>query len=109
MSNNTCLKLIKDLIMFYVKENYNNYLKENNIESIEYKDLDNIIDILYTQKKHHLKNFIQDSIKELLKDEHPGDLFINNIIIDIFRDDILCKQTLKTEIELYQKNNLSIK
>jgi hypothetical protein len=109
MSNNTCLKLIKDLIMFYVKENYNNYLKENNIESIEHKDLDNIIDILYTQKKNHLKKFIQDSIKELLKDEHPGDLFINNIIIDIFRDDILCKQTLKTEIELYQKNNLSIK
>ena len=28
------------------------------------------------------------------------------ILIDIFRDDELCKQTLKTEIELYQKNNL---
>ena len=47
------------------------------------------------------------SIKELLKNEHPGDLIINNIIIDIFTDDELCKQTLKTEIELYQKNNIS--
>ena len=74
---------------------------------IEASDLDNVIDILYTQKKDHLKQFIQNSMKELLKDEHPGDLIINNIIIDIFRDDILCKQTLKTEIELYQKNNLS--
>ena len=45
-------------------------------------------------------------MNELLKDQHPGDIFINNIIIDIFRDDDLCKQTLKTEIELYQKNNL---
>ena len=107
MSNNTCLKLIKDLIIFYVKENYNTYLREHSIKTIKEIDVDNVINILYTQNKEHLKEFIQNSIHELLKDEHPGDLFINNIIIDIFRDDNLCKQTLKTEIELYQKNNLS--
>ena len=107
MSNNTSLKLIKDLIIFYVKENYTAYLLEKNIKTIENSDLDNIIDLLYTQKKEHLKEFIKNSMKELLKDEHPGDLLINNIIMDIFRDDILCKTTLKTEIELYQKNNLN--
>jgi len=108
MSNNTSLKLIKDLIIFYVKENYTVYLLEKNIKTIENSDLDSIIDLLYTQKKEHLKEFIKNSMKELLKDEHPGDLLINNIIMDIFRDDILCKTTLKTEIELYQKNNLNI-
>jgi len=108
MSNNTYLKLIKDLIIFYVKENYTVYLLEKNIKTIENSDLDSIIDLLYTQKKEHLKEFIKNSMKELLKDEHPGDLLINNIIMDIFRDDILCKTTLKTEIELYQKNNLNI-
>ena len=107
MSNNTSLKLIKDLIIFYVKENYTVYLLEKNIKTIENSDLDSIIDLLYTQKKEHLKEFIKNSMKELLKDEHPGDLLINNIIMDIFRDDILCKTTLKTEIELYQKNNLN--
>ena len=107
MSNNTSLKLIKDLVIFYVKENYNAYLLEKNIKTIENSDLDSIIDLLYTQKKEHLKEFIKNSMKELLKDEHPGDLLINNIIMDIFRDDILCKTTLKTEIELYQKNNLN--
>ena len=107
MSNNTSLKLIKDLIIFYVKENYTVYLLEKNIKTIENSDLDSIIDLLYTQKKEHLKEFIKNSMKELLKDEHPGDLLINNIILDIFRDDILCKTTLKTEIELYQKNNLN--
>ena len=106
MSNNTCLKLIKDLIVFYVKENYNTYLREHGIETIEEIDLDNVIDILYTQNKEHLNEFIKNSLHELLKDKHPGDVFINNIIIDIFRDDDLCKQTLKTEIELYQKNNI---
>ena len=108
MSNNTSLKLIKDLVIFYVKENYNAYLLEKNIKTINSEDLDNVINILYTEKKDHLKIFIQNSMHELLKDEHPGDVFINNIIIDIFRDDNLCKQTLKTEIELYQKNNLNI-
>jgi len=107
MSNNTSLKLIKDLVIFYVKENYTAYLLEKNIKTIENSDLDSIIDLLYTQKKEHLKEFIKNSMKELLKDEHPGDLLINNIIMDIFRDDILCKTTLKTEIELYQKNNLN--
>ena len=105
--SNTSLKIVKDLIIFYVKENYNAYCVEHGLTYIEASDLDNVIDILYTQKKNHLKQFIQNSMKELLKHEHPGDLIINNIIIDIFRDDILCKQTLKTEIELYQKNNLS--
>ena len=105
--SNTSLKIIRDLIIFYVKENYNAYCVEHGLTYIEASDLDNVIDILYTQKKDHLKQFIQNSMKELLKDEHPGDLIINNIIIDIFRDDILCKQTLKTEIELYQKNNLA--
>ena len=107
MSNNTSLKLIKDLIIFYVKENYTVYLLEKNIKTIENSDLNSVIDLLYTQKKEHLKEFIKNSMKELLKDEHPGDLLINNIILDIFRDDILCKTTLKTEIELYQKNNLN--
>jgi hypothetical protein len=105
--SNTSLKIIRDLIIFYVKENYNVYCAEHGLKYIESSDLDNVIDILYTQKKDHLKQFIQNSMKELLKDEHPGDLIINNIIIDIFRDDNLCKTTLKTEIELYQKNNLS--
>ena len=107
MSNNTSLKLIKDLVIFYVKENYTAYLLEKNIKTIETNDLDSVIDLLYTQKKEHLKEFIKNSMKELLKDEHPGDFLINNIILDIFRDDILCKTTLKTEIELYQKKNLS--
>ena len=55
MSNNTSLKLIKDLVIFYVKENYNAYLLEKNIKTIETCDLDSVIDLLYTQKKEHLK------------------------------------------------------
>ena len=101
------LSIIKELITFYIKTNYEQYLTDNNIETIPQSDIDKVIDKLYTDKKEHLKSFILSSMKELLKDEYPGDLIISNILNDILRDDQLCKRTLINEIDLYQKNNLS--
>ena len=99
------LNTIKELITFYVKTNYENYLEEHKIKSIS--NISDIVDEIYTQNKEHLQGFILSSMKELLKDEYPGDLIIKNILIDIFRDDNLCKRRLIIEIELYQKNNMS--
>ena len=99
------LNMIKELITFYVKTNYENYLEEHKIKSIS--NISDIVDEIYTQNKEHLQGFILSSMKELLKDEYPGDLIIKNILIDIFRDDNLCKRRLIIEIELYQKNNMS--
>ena len=101
------LSIIKELITFYIKTNYEQYLVNNEIKTIPTEQIDNVVDTLYTNKKNHLKTFILSSMKELLKDEYPGDLIISNILNDILRDDQLCKRTLINEIDLYQKNNLS--
>jgi len=101
------LSIIKELITFYIKTNYEQYLVENELETIPTEQIDNVVDTLYTNKKEHLKTFILSSMKELLKDEYPGNLIISNILNDILRDDQLCKRTLINEIDLYQKNNLS--
>tara|TARA_Y100001938_G_C7782901_1_gene278781 strand:- start:182 stop:505 length:324 start_codon:yes stop_codon:yes gene_type:complete len=101
------LSIIKELITFYIKTNYEQYLVDNEIKTIPTEQIDNVVDTLYTNKKEHLKTFILSSMKELLKDEYPGDLIISNILNDILRDDQLCKRTLINEIDLYQKNNLS--
>ena len=101
------LSIIKELITFYIKTNYEQYLIDNEIETIPTEQIDNVVDTLYTNKKVHLKTFILSSMNELLKDEYPGDLIISNILNDILRDDQLCKRTLINEIDLYQKNNLS--
>ena len=101
------LSIIKELITFYIKTNYEQYLVDNEIATIPTEQIDNVVDTLYTNKKEHLKTFILSSMKELLKDEYPGDLIISNILNDILRDDQLCKRTLINEIDLYQKNNLS--
>ena len=53
----TLEKRIRDLIHFYVKENYNNYLTTNNITIILESDIPNVVEILYEQKKDHIQVF----------------------------------------------------
>ena len=99
----TIQKTIKDLIFFYIKTNYDNYLKENNLEFIPDDRIDQVISTLYTERKEHLKVFIKESLKKLLKGEYPGDLVVLNILLEIFADDALCKNRLITEIKLHQQ------
>jgi hypothetical protein len=80
-------KRIRDLIHFYVKENYNHYLQSKNISSIKEEDIPKVVEELYTQKKDHIQIFVKDSLKVMLKEEMPEEYIINNILSDIFRDD----------------------
>lgn len=105
-------RTVKDLIIFYIKENYNKYLSENNIEYIEEKDLKKIISDMYYPKKDDLKEFVKNCIKELTKDnsdEYPGDLVINNIFYNIYQDDELNINRLYIEIKLFQEENIKNK
>jgi len=99
-------RTIKDLVIFYVKENYNNYLKENNLQKIDKVKIKEIISNLYYPKKDHLKQFVKDSMKELWKDDYPGDLIIDNIFFDIYQDDKFNINRISVEIELHQENNI---
>ena len=99
-------KTIRDLIYFYVKTNYNEYLKDNNIKMIPENEIENIINKLYINRKDHIQIFIKDSLKKLYEqkmDEYPGDQTIKNILINVFQDDDLCKNRLIIEIKLHQQ------
>ncbi len=96
------LKMIKDLVIFYVKTNYEEYLKSNSINKIEDDKIPGVVDSLYTEKKEHLRGFILNSMKEMLKSEYPGDLPINAILNDVFIDDEFNKTKLVDEIKTYQ-------
>ena len=99
-------KNIRDLIFFYVKTNYNEYLKKKNIKIIDENKIDKIINSLYDERKEHIQIFIKDSLKQLYKskiDEYPGDQTIINILLNIFQDDELCKNRLSIEIKLHQQ------
>ena len=99
-------RTIKDLVIFYVKENYNSYLKENKLEKIDKEKIKGIISELYYPKKDHLKQFVKESMKELWKNEYPGDLIIDNIFFSIYQDDKFNINRICVEIELHQENNM---
>ena len=99
-------KNIKDLIFFYIKINYEEYLKEHKLKIIPENEISTIVSILYDNRKDHIQEFIKSSLKEIYKDkseEYPGDLIVLNILVDIFADDELCKNRLIIEIKLHQQ------
>ena len=57
-------KLIQDLIMFYVKENYNSYLSEHNLDIIPEDKLETVIESLYSERKRASKRICKRIIKE---------------------------------------------
>tara|TARA_Y100000768_G_C23869849_1_gene629914 strand:- start:56 stop:397 length:342 start_codon:yes stop_codon:yes gene_type:complete len=96
-------KRIRDLIHFYVKENYNHHLQKNELTFIKEEDIPAVVDQLYTVKKDHIQVFVKDSLKVMLQDEMPDEYIINNLLSEIFRDDELCKNRLIMEIKLHQQ------
>ena len=96
-------KRIRDLIHFFVKENYNNYLEVNKITTILDNDIPNVVEQLYDNKKNHIQVFVKDSLKIMLGNEMPEEYIINNLLSEIFRDDILCKNRLIMEIKIHQQ------
>ena len=99
----TLEKRIRDLIHFYVKENYNHYLTVHKLDTIQVNDIPSVVEELYSQRKTSIQVFVKDSLKVMLKDEIPAEYIINNLLSDIFRDDVLCKNRLTIEIKLHQQ------
>jgi len=99
----TLEKRIRDLIHFYVKENYNHHLRKHNISTIKESDISTVVNELYDQKKDHIQQFVRESLVVVLKDEMPEKYIINNLLSDIFRDDALCRNRLTIEIEMHQQ------
>ena len=97
-------KLIQDLILFFVKENYNKYLSDNEIKKIQDDQIEFVVKKIYQEKKSNIKEFLTTSLKKKMGEDYIGDLFVNNICIDIFRDDLLCTNRIILEIKNYQKN-----
>lgn len=96
--------MVKSLILMYIKENYNQYLIDNKIKKIKDDEIRDIIKSLYIERKDHLRSFLKDSLKAMMKENYVGDLFVNNMCVDIFSDDEVCVNRLTMEIQKYQKN-----
>ena len=68
---------IRDLIFFYIKTNYNEYLEDKNIKYIPDNEIDKVINTLYDDRKDHIQVFIKTSLKQIYETNNEK---IDNII-----------------------------
>ena len=102
---NTINSTIHELIIFYIKENYKQYIAEKRIQRIPDNEVENVITNMYTEKKQHLRVFLKSSLKKISKEEYPGDIIVDGICNDIYSDDKLSINRLILEIRNYQNKN----
>lgn len=102
----TIQKHVQDLIYFYLKTNYNEYIKEKNIDHIPDNEIKDVVNKLYSDRKEHLKSFVKNGLITVLKHEYPGDLVVLNIFTEIFQNDDYCKKRIIAEIRLYQQKRI---
>ena len=93
---------IKNIIFYFIKKQYNNYLKLNKIKYIPDDNLNNVVNNLYNTKRKEIKQFIRACLKEMMGKNYPGAL-VENIIYDIFQDEGLAKNRVILEISNYQQ------
>lgn len=97
---------IKELLIFYVKTNYESYLQEKKITSIPESEVSQVVRQIYNQRKDHSKAFVKDSLKQVLKTEYPGDSQIDLLLRDIYEDDRVMVQKMTNQIVLYQQSKV---
>jgi hypothetical protein len=93
---------IRNIIFYYVKNQYNIYLEENNLKFINENELHNIITKLYVEQKKDLQSFIKKCLKEMMQENYPGAL-VENIIFEIFQDQEMAVNRVTLEIKKYQE------
>ena len=94
---------VRNIVFYFVKNEYKNYLEQHELKFIPEEDLDKVVDIFYIQKEKTLKEFIRTNLKKMMKGQYPGAL-VENIIFDIFQDDKLAKNRIILEIQQFQTN-----
>ena len=100
---------IRNIIFYYVKNQYNIYLEKNNVKIINENELHKVINQLYVEQKKDLQLFIKNCLKEMMQENYPGAL-VENIIFEIFQDQEMGVNRVTLEIKKYQEyiiNNIS--
>ena len=58
---------IRNIVFYFVKNEYKNYLDQHDLKFIPEGDLDRVVDSFYIQKEKTLKEFIRTNLKKMRK------------------------------------------
>ena len=103
--SNTIPKTIKELLTFYVKTHYENYLKTHELTRIDESQIQLVVQSIYLEKKEHSKHFVKDSLKKILKNEYPGDSQIDLLLRDLYEEDQLMIHKMTKYVKQHQSQS----
>tara|TARA_B110001469_G_C9648431_1_gene329379 strand:- start:4804 stop:5163 length:360 start_codon:yes stop_codon:yes gene_type:complete len=99
---------IKNITFYFIKQHYNKYLKNNEIEKINKEDIYSVVDKLYTDKEQELKKYIRGTMRRNFPDYDKNFTMkttTEEIILEMFEDPEFSKNRLAIEIENFQDGN----
>ena len=96
---------IKNITFYFIKQHYNKYLEDNELESIPKEDIYGVVDKLYTDKQQDLKKYIRGTMRKNFPDYDKNFTMkttTEEIILEMFEDPDFSKTRLAVEIENFQ-------
>ena len=96
---------IKNITFYFIKQHYNKYLEDNELETIPKEDIYGVVDKLYTDKEQELKKYIRGTMRKNFPDYDKNFTMkttTEEIILEMFEDPEFSKNRLAVEIENFQ-------
>jgi hypothetical protein len=98
-------KTISNIVLFYIKKHYHNYLKEHQIYKIPDYEINNVVNSFYVEKEVELKKFIRNTMRKNFPD-YDKNLAMKTgteeIILEMFDDREFSVSRVSLEIGNYQ-------
>lgn len=111
MSNNSNMskdlpQTIANIVLYYIKKQYNKYIEEKNISKIPEEQIKEVVGGFYSEKELELKKFIRNTMRKNFPD-YDKNLAMKTgteeIILEIFDDKEFSITKVALEISNYQK------
>jgi hypothetical protein len=97
---------IKNITFYFIKQHYNKYLEDRELEKIPKEEIGSVVDQLYTDKEQELKKYIRGTMRKNFSDYDQNFTMkttTEEIILEMFEDPDFSKNRLAIEIENYQE------
>jgi len=97
---------IKNITFYFIKQHYNKYLEDRELETIPKDEIGSVVDQLYTDKEQELKKYIRGTMRKNFPDYDKNFTMkttTEEIILEMFEDPDFSKNRLAIEIENYQE------
>ena len=102
---------IKEIILEFIKNNYFDYLDNNNLLLLEENKIEKIITEFYNNNSTILKQKIRNTLKNEMQNNYPS-MSIENTLYDIFQDNSININRILLQIKNYQNSiskNITLK